>query len=72
MEFEWWEAKRLAVLDARRLDFLDGRLVFDGRLISAASSARGGKERWISLKQLETEMIAVVGRGVIRPSASSR
>jgi hypothetical protein len=30
MEFEWWEAKRLAVLDARRLDFLDGRRMFDG------------------------------------------
>ena len=30
MEFEWREAKRLAVLDARQLDFLDGRRMFDG------------------------------------------
>jgi hypothetical protein len=40
MEFEWWEAKRLAVLDARRLDFLDGRRMFDGRPICTASSPR--------------------------------
>jgi hypothetical protein len=30
MEFEWREAKRLAVVDARQLDFLGGRRTFDG------------------------------------------
>jgi uncharacterized DUF497 family protein len=49
MEFEWWEAKRLAVLDARRLDFLDGRRMFDCRPINTASSPRGGEERWVSV-----------------------
>jgi uncharacterized DUF497 family protein len=60
MEFEWSEAKRLAVLDARRLDFLDGCRLFDGRLICTAPSPRGGEERWISIGELQGEMIAVV------------
>jgi uncharacterized DUF497 family protein len=49
MEFEWSEAKRLVVLDARHLDFLDGRQLFDGRPISTAASPRGGEERWVSI-----------------------
>ena len=32
MEFEWSEAKRLAVLNARGLDFVDGQALFDGGL----------------------------------------
>jgi len=45
MELEWWEPKRFAVLDARGLDFLDGRRLFDGRTILTAPSpvaARNG------------------------------
>jgi uncharacterized DUF497 family protein len=60
MEFEWSEAKRLAVLDARRLDFLDGRRMFDGRNICTVPSPRGGEERWISIGELDNEMIVVV------------
>jgi uncharacterized protein len=60
MEFEWSEAKCLAVLDARRLDFLDGCRLFDGRPICTAPSPRGGEDRWISIGELEGEMIAVV------------
>jgi hypothetical protein len=43
MEFEWSEGKRLAALDARRLDFLDGRRMFGGRNICAVPSPRGAK-----------------------------
>ena len=60
MEFEWWEAKRLAVLDARRLDFLDGRRMFDDRPVCTAPSPRGGEDRWVSVGELDREMIAVV------------
>ena len=60
MEFEWSEAKRLAVLDARRLDFLDGRRLFDGRPICTVLSPPGGEERWVSIAALDNEMIAVV------------
>jgi len=72
MEFEWWEAKRLAALNDRRLDFLDGRCMFDGRPICTASSPCGGEERWVSLRELDNERSRSFGRGVVRPSASSR
>ena len=58
--FEWSEAKRLAVLDARRLDFLDGCRLFDGRRICTAPSPRSGEQRWVSIGELNGEMIAVV------------
>jgi uncharacterized DUF497 family protein len=60
MEFDWSEAKRLAVLDARRLDFLDGCRLFDGRPICTAASPRSGEQRWVSLGELNDEIIAVV------------
>jgi uncharacterized DUF497 family protein len=60
MEFEWSKAKRLAVLDARQLDFLDGCRLFDGRPIFTAPSPRSGEQRWVSLGELNGEMIAVV------------
>ena len=60
MEFEWSEAKRLVVLDARRLDFLDGCRLFDGRAICTAPSPRGGEQRRVSIGVLDGEVIAVV------------
>ncbi len=42
--FEWSETKRLAAPDARRLDFLDGCQLFDGRLICTAPSPRSAEE----------------------------
>ena len=33
MDFEWSEAKRLRVLKARNLDFIDAQATFDGRPI---------------------------------------
>jgi uncharacterized protein len=60
VEFEWWEAKRLAVLIERGLDFLDARSLFDGRDIYTIPSPRGGEQRWVSIGQLDDVMIAVV------------
>jgi uncharacterized DUF497 family protein len=60
MEFEWSETKRLAVLDARRLDFLDVCRLFDGRPLLSAPSPRGAEERWVSIGELNGEMVVVV------------
>jgi uncharacterized DUF497 family protein len=60
MEFEWFEVKRLAVLTERRLDFLDASRLFDGRPLYTAPSARGSEQRWISIGELDGELIAVV------------
>jgi uncharacterized DUF497 family protein len=40
--------------------FLDGRRMFDRRSICTVSSPRGGEERWVSIGELDSEMIAVV------------
>jgi uncharacterized protein len=60
MEFEWWDAKRRAVLSERGLDFLDARRLFDGRDIYTVPSPRGGEQRWVSIGRLGEVMIAVV------------
>jgi uncharacterized protein len=60
MEFEWWEAKRLAVLSERGLDFLDARRLFDGRDIYTVPSPRGREQRRVSIGQLDEVMVAVV------------
>jgi len=41
-------------------DFLDGCRLFDGRPICTAPSPRGGEQRWISIGELDGEMIAIV------------
>jgi uncharacterized DUF497 family protein len=60
MEFEWWEAKRLAVLWDRGLDFLDARRLFDGRDSYTVPSPQGGEQRWVSVGELDQVMVAVV------------
>jgi uncharacterized DUF497 family protein len=60
MEFEWSEAKRLAVLEARGLDFIRGRRLFDGRGVYTISSPRDAEERWITVGELDGRIIAVV------------
>ena len=60
MEFEWSEQKRLVVLGARGLDFLDGRRLFDGRPLLSAPSPRGAEERWVGIAELSGEVVAVV------------
>ena len=60
MEFEWWKAKRLAVLSAPGLDFLDARRLFDGRDIYTVPSPRGREQRRLSIGELDQVMVAVV------------
>ena len=60
MDFEWDEAKRQRVLDARGLDFLDAPLLFDGRPILTAPTSRPDEERWLSIGEIAGRLLAVV------------
>ena len=60
MEFEWLEAKRIAVLKARGLDFVRGQQLFDGRQIYTVASPRGLEQRWVSIGELNDRLVAVV------------
>ena len=60
MNFEWSEAKRIAVLEARGLDFIDGEILFDGRPLHTVASPRGAEERWLSVGELNGRLVAVV------------
>jgi uncharacterized DUF497 family protein len=44
MELEWSEAKRIAVLEARGLDFIDAEMLFDGRPLYTVPSPRSAEE----------------------------
>jgi uncharacterized DUF497 family protein len=60
MEFEWWEAKRLAVLRERGIDFIDAQTLFDDRPLYTVPSPRGTEERWLSIGELDGRLVAVV------------
>ncbi|UEM04157.1 BrnT family toxin [Skermanella rosea] len=60
LEFEWSEAKRQATLEARGVDFLRMRELFDGRPVVVYLSARGAEERWVSVCRIEDKFFAVV------------
>ena len=60
MEFEWSEAKRIAVLEARGLDFIDAEILFDGRALYTVASPRLAEERWLSVGELNGRLVAVV------------
>jgi uncharacterized DUF497 family protein len=60
VEFEWDEAKRLRIMAARRLDFLDASLLFDGRPIMTELTPRNEEERWLSVGKIEGLLIAIV------------
>jgi uncharacterized DUF497 family protein len=60
MEFEWSEAKRLAVLNTRGLDFIRGQLLFDGRPLYTTLSPRGDEARWVSVGILNERLVALV------------
>jgi len=40
MDFAWSEAKRIAVLEARGLDFIDAEILLDGRPLYTVPSPR--------------------------------
>ena len=60
MDFEWSEAKRIAVLEARGLDFIDADILFDGRALYTVASPRLTEERWLSVGELNGRLVAVV------------
>jgi uncharacterized DUF497 family protein len=60
MDFEWSDAKRTAVLEARGLDFIDAEILFDGRPLHTVASPRAAEERWLSVGELNGRLIAVV------------
>jgi uncharacterized DUF497 family protein len=60
MDFEWSEAKRIAVPEARGLDFIDAEILFDGRPLYTVASARVAEERWLSVGELNGRLVAVV------------
>ena len=60
MDFEWSAAKRIAVLEARGLDFIDAEILFDARPLHTVASPRGAEERWPSVGELNGRLVAVV------------
>ena len=58
MDFEG--PKRIAVLEARGLDFIDAEILFDGRPLHTVASPRGAEERWLSVGELNGRLVAVV------------
>ena len=60
MEFEWDEAKRGRVIEARELDFVDSVALFDGRPVHTVPSPRHGEERWVSVGEIDGRFVAVV------------
>ena len=65
------EAKRIAVREARGLDFIDAEILFDGRPLYTVPSPRGVEQRWLSVGELNGRLVAVFGHGEVRPSESS-
>jgi uncharacterized protein len=57
---EWDEAKRLANLDRRGLDFEDADLVFDGRPVTTAASLRNNEDRFVSTAEISGKLYTVV------------
>jgi uncharacterized DUF497 family protein len=44
MDFEWSEAKRIAVLEVRGLDFIDAGILFDGRPLHKGRVSPGARK----------------------------
>lgn len=58
--FEWDEIKRIKNIEKHNLDFVDARLVFDGRPAVHASSHFPGEDRLISVALIGSKHYAVV------------
>ncbi len=72
--FEWDEAKRLATLAARKLDFRDAVAAFDGRLVMEGAAWRDGEERFATVVLLDGKFHTVIWtwRGASRRIISFR
>ena len=60
MEFEWDEAKRLSNLEKHQIDFLDVRLLFDGRLVRTVASHREVENRYQSTGVVNERFVTVI------------
>lgn len=60
MMYEWDETKRLINLEKHKLDFMDARLVFDGRPAIHAPSPKEGETRYISVALIGSKLYSVV------------
>jgi uncharacterized DUF497 family protein len=58
--FEWDEAKRLAVLADRGIDFEDAWRVFDGRPVHHVPSPRNNEDRVASIAGIDGKFYTVV------------
>ena len=58
--FEWDEAKRQRVFQARGLDFEDALRMFDGRSLHTASSRRENEDRFVSTAEINGKFFTVV------------
>jgi uncharacterized protein len=59
-EFEWWEPKRLVVLQEQGLDFIRASALFQEDRLYTYESPRGGEERWVSVGRLNGKVVAAV------------
>ena len=60
MDFEWDESKRGSNLAKHAIDFLRATQIFDGRPIYTRPSTRGSEARFVSVGEIDGELIAVV------------
>jgi uncharacterized DUF497 family protein len=67
--FEWDEAKRVAVLADRGLDFRDADQLFDGRPINHVPSPRNQEIRYASTAENEASFTPWCGLGAKRTNA---
>ena len=58
--FEWDDAKRLANLDKHKLDFIDARLLFDGRATITARSDHPIEARFVTTAMIDGKFYTVV------------
>lgn len=58
--FEWDEAKRIANLDKRALDFADAVAVFDGRVRLGVPARHAAEDRVLSVGELEGIFVTLV------------
>jgi uncharacterized DUF497 family protein len=60
LEIEWDEDKRAKNIAKHDLDLIDGRKLFDGRLLYNYPSFRKGEFRRVSVGNLDGRMVALV------------
>ncbi len=75
MDFEWDEAKRLANVEKRAIDFRRAKEIWNGPALEVPSPQdRHGERRFVALGQLEGRILAVVFalRGNTRRIISAR